>query len=258
MNADGLAVCVRQPYRVFVIRHSAGESLHISREMRLRKAGLVMNWKILLVIAVGLFGLLPVAQAEDSHGVTRTEVLLYEDWPADAMLDWGTLKCSGGEIQWIDPVTPFCPGSGMLHSRNSVGYACEYAETTGGAPELRLSGVALIEVNGNFDSDYTGPVWGTFMIVPSERCDPEDLIDPEVYWSGTWGGRRSVTCADSLCTWVGRLKQVGKGHGGDIEGLHYKGTGTITTFTPMPIPWELIPGFPVGGPEGISQVIVKE
>ena len=217
-----------------------------------------MNGKILLVIAVGLFGLLQFAQAEDSQGVTRTEVLVYEDWPADAFGYSGTLECPGGEFQWIDPVTPVCPGSGRIHIRNAVGYSCVYAETTGGAPELRLSGVGLFVVNGNLDSDYTGPVWGTFMIVPSERCDPEDLINPEVYWSGTWGGRRSVTCADSLCTWVGRLKQVGKGHGGDIEGLHFRGTETITTFTPMPIPWELIPGFPVGGPEGISQVIVKE
>jgi hypothetical protein len=104
----------------------------------------------------------------------------------------------------------------------------------------------------------TGPVWGGFLIVPSTECNPDDLIDPEVYWKGTWQGRRTVTCDEVDCIWIGDLKIVGKGHGGDIDGKHFKGGEIITTFTPLPVSWELIPGFPVGGPEGIVTRVIME
>ena len=96
------------------------------------------------------------------------------------------------------------------------------------------------------------------MVVPSADCDADDLIDPEVYWKGTWKGRRSMFCDGGQCAWIGNLKLVGKGHGGDIEGIHFKGTEVITTFTPLPVPWELIPGFTVGGPEGVITGTIKE
>ena len=116
----------------------------------------------------------------------------------------------------------------------------------------------MFVVNGNLDADYTGPVWGTYLIVPSQGCNPDDLLDPAVYWKGTWRGQRSVTCDVASCTWIGNLKLVSKGYGGDIDGIHFKGTETITTFTPMPIPWELIPSFPFDGPEGIIMGMIKE
>ena len=89
----------------------------------------------------------------------------------------------------------------------------------------------MFVVNGNLDADYTGPVWGTYLIVPSPDCNPDDLLDPAVYWKGTWRGQRSVTCDVASCMWIGNLKLVSKGYGGDIDGIHFKGTETITTFT---------------------------
>ena len=216
-----------------------------------------MIWKFLLIMAVVALGAMSPALAKDSHGVTRTAVTIYEDWPDDAILGPGELHCPGGEIEWLDPVTPVCTGSGKIHLRNVSGYGCYYAETGGGEPVPYLSGVGKYVVNGNLDADYTGPVWGTYMIVPSSGCNPLDLNDPDVYWKGKWQGRRSVTCNEVSCSWVGRLKLVGKGHGGEIQGMHFKGIEFITTFTPLPVPWELIPGFPETGPEGIGEGIIK-
>jgi len=217
-----------------------------------------MRWKILLIVTISVLCVSPAILAKDHFRPVRTGVMIFEDWPADAILDMGSIHCPGGEIQWLDPVTPVCDGSGRIHLRKVAGYGCYYAETAAGAFVPQLSGVGKYVVNGNLDSNYTGPVWGTYMIVPSFDCNPADLENPDVYWKGTWRGRRSVTCGIDSCTWVGHLKLVGKGHGGAIDGMHFKGTEMITTFTPLPVPWELIPGFPVTGPEGIGMGVIKE
>ncbi len=190
-------------------------------------------------------------------GVNRTRVVIADDWPVDSMLDMGTLACPGGELVWADPVTPICPGSGRLHLRRVTGYGC-YTAMSGDSVEPRLSGVGMFVVNGNLDDTYSGPVWGTWMVVPSAGCDPNDLVDPEVYWKGTWQGRRSRFCDNGQCVWIGNLKLVGKGRGEGIQGIHFKGSEIITTYTPLPIPWELIPGFPVTGPEGVITGVIKK
>lgn len=215
--------------------------------MQLSKAG---RWALLVVVTVALAPL-----ALDA-GVQRTEVTILDDWPADSLIDMGTISCPGGEIEWVNPVTPVCPGSGRIHLRQIVGYGC-YSALTGGSLGTQLSGVGLFVINGNLDADYSGRVWGTWMIVPSDDCDPADLIDPPSYWEGTWRGRRSAFCAGD-CLWIGNLKLVGKGRGGDIDGHHFKGTEVITTFTPLPVPWELIPGFPLTGPEGVVAATIKD
>ena len=213
-----------------------------------------MNWKTILSIFIAsLCFVLPASADKPGHtGVHRTEVNITEDWPADSLLDTGTMNCPGGELEWIDPVTPFCPASGRVHFRNLTGYACYESS------DPRFTGVGLYMANGNLDADYTGPVWGTWMVVPFAACDPAFLIDPPVYWKGTWRGKRSLVCDSGPCMYIGNLKLVGKGYGGDIQGIHYKGNEVITTFTPLPIPWELIPGFPADGPEGVITAVIKE
>ena len=86
-----------------------------------------MNWKVLLIIYIGAFCFSPPALTKGDPGVLRTDVIIFEDWPADSMLDMGTISCPGGEIQWIDPVTPVCPGSGRIHLRKMAGFGCYYA-----------------------------------------------------------------------------------------------------------------------------------
>jgi hypothetical protein len=120
-----------------------------------------------------------------------------------------------------------------------------------GAPAPLFSGTTWYSVNANWDLDYTGPVGGDFIVVPSPTCDVAVLDDPESFWEGTWTGKRTVSCEDDVCTWVGHFKVVGKGHGGEIDGLQFRATEEFTTFTPLPVPWDVIPGFPYTGPEGI-------
>lgn len=198
--------------------------------------------------------LLPIAAGA---AVQRTEVVASDDWPADSGLVAGSVACAGGELVWANPVTPICPESGRLLIRGSVGYGCLQA-LSDGEPEPRLSGVVMFSVNGNLDAEYSGPVWGTLEVVPADACDPAYLIAPESFWSGVWHGHRSRICAGGLCYWVGALEVVAKGYGGELEGLHFKGTETIVTYTPAPIPWDLIPGFPLTGPEGWITGTIRE
>ncbi len=217
-----------------------------------------MNWKFFLILVFGVWILPSAILADVDQGDMRTEVMMIDGWPADAFMCLGGISCPGGELEWINEVTPICPSSGRIHVRKMTNYTCYTAFTASGAPEPRLTGVGVYDINANFDSDYTGPVWGDFLIVPSTECDPAALDDPEVYWKGTWQGRRSATCDETSCTWIANLKIVGKGIGGDIEGKHFNGGEIITTYTPLPVSWELIPGFPVGGPEGIVTGVIME
>ena len=212
-----------------------------------------MNTKLLATpVLLLLIPCLLSAEKPTDTGVNLTEVIIFDDWPAAPPLSEGTMKCPGGEIVMQNPVTPVCAATGRVHLRDMALWAC-YDST-----DPRLSGVGMATVNANLEADYTGPVWGTWMIVPSLGCDPIDLIDPPAYWKGSWQGQRTWYCADGQCAWIGDLKLVGKGYGGDIDGIHFTGDELITTYTPLPVPWEFIPGFPATGPEGIITATIKE
>ena len=62
------------------------------------------------------------------------------------------------------------------------------------------------------------------------------------FWHGFWNGQRQFD--DGQNAWVGALKIVGKGVGGDIDGMRFKGREWITTYTPFPLPYEYV--FPSG------------
>ncbi len=219
-----------------------------------------MNRALLQIGILGVAALLLFLAAGPAFGSkARTNIVGVDDWPADAFIDPGTLTCAGGELVWANPVTPVCPGSGRLRMRGAVGYGCTQAqEVSGGAPEPRVSGVVGFEVNGNLDAEYSGSVWGTWRIVPGD-CQASRLFDPETpHWSGNWVGQRLRFCQEAGCRWIGEIKLVGKGHGGLLEGLHFRGSETITTFTPLPVPWELIGLCPPCGPEGVFRGTIKD
>ena len=211
-----------------------------------------MNTKLLAtpVLLLLIPCLLSAEQPADKRG-NLTEVVIEDDWPAADPLSAGTMNCPGGEIQFINDFTPFCATTGRIHFRDMAWWACYTSD------DLRLSGVGMATASGNFDANYTGPVWGTWMIVPSDGCVPTDLVYPTVYWKGTWQGQRSQDCSGERCSWIGDLKLVGKGYGGRIDGLHIKGNELITTYTPLPVPWEYL-GLPEPGPEGIITATIKE
>ena len=207
----------------------------------------VVKFSLLLLFA--LFTL--PALAGPKHGV-----MLFDDPPIDALLSAGDVWCTEGDTVWLDPVTPVCPAGGTLKLRDTEMYSCFTAVDEHGNPLSLLSGTGWYTINANMDLDCTGSAFGTFKIVPSPACGVGYLEDPESWWEGKWNGTRMVTCDGVNCTWVATFKVVGKGHGGDIDGLQFRAQEVYTTFTPLPIPWDLIPGFPVTGPEGIANGII--
>ena len=183
--------------------------------------------------------------AEDSvSGVTRTPIEGVDNWgynggPPSTV----TITCPGGEL-----MVPFdCSDSntGRLHLRDGAGWSCATSN------DPRMTGVGLYTSNGNFDADSNGPVWGEWKIVPTEDCDkdgfyPEELVmNATNFWHGTWNGQRQFDPDKNA--WVGDLNVDGKGFGGDLDGLHFKGTMWITTYTPFPMPYEYL--FPYGSPQ---------
>ena len=193
--------------------------------------------------------------------VERTEIIATDDWPTDSTLDPGVLRCAGGDIVWVNEVTPTCPTSNRLNLRKALGYSCIQAASTAGSPEPRFTGVASFTLAANFDASYSGPVWGAWLLVPSDTCDPGLLVDPAEYWKGTWQGKRARVCVGDQCKWIGNLKYVGRGYGESLAGQRYKGHEVVETFTPLPLPYELLGICPPQGPcpaEGLMAGTIKK
>jgi len=204
-----------------------------------------------LLVCVSLF-LLSLPALSDSPadaGVKRTDITAEDNWAISNPVSLGRIKCPGGELAFDTVGLPFCANSntGRLHYKDAVFWGCVTAS------DSRMTGIALYEIWGNWDADYTGPVGGTWKIVPSEvigegyTCDrlgafPEDLLaDASEYWFGTWTGKRSYQEFGGMGFWVGEFKIVGKGYGETLEGLHFMGEEVVPTYTPFPVPYEFLP-----------------
>lgn len=224
-----------------------------------------MKLKATFLSGIGLLLLsLPVlAGPPADSGVTRTEIEGVDNWGwNDYPLESGTLTCPGGELMLDSFGMPYCEDSttGRLHFRDSVLWSCMTSN------DPRITGVGLFTVNGNLDADSSGPVWGKWKIVPMADCDkdgpyPEDDVEYSTeYWRGTWNGTRLFYTFAGFNVWIGDLKIVGKGIGGDIDGLHFEGRELIEMFTSFPVPYEFLP--PELGlfdePEGIFTGTIKE
>ena len=206
-----------------------------------------MKYLIQLVLTLAILALTSLAVADDSkpgHGATRTHVEGVDNWAwNDTPLSPPTINCPGGELV-VDPFSgPYCSDSktGRLHFRDGVAWSCITSD------DPRMTGVGLYTSNGNLDANASGSVWGTWTIVPAEDCDkdgsyPEELvINAPGYWQGTWNGQRQLYSVNGFNVWIGELKLVGKGIGGDLDGLHFDGTELIRTYTPFPVPYEYLP-----------------
>ena len=188
--------------------------------------------------------LLTVALLSATAGVGQqsTAIVALDDWPPDAVISMGELNCPGGEVI-VDPQTglAMCAPGSRTHLRDGHYYSCIQGFTADGAPEPRFTGVMYGEMGVNWDARYTGTVWGSWLLVPAETCDPAVLEDPESHWVGSWQGQRTAVCVAGPCLWLGNLRFVGRGRGGDLEGLHFRGTELILTYTPLPLSYELLP-----------------
>jgi len=224
----------------------------------------VMNLKTaFLLIVVSLSLALPVlAERPADAGVKRTQIEGNDNWAwMDNPISAGTITCPGGELMLDQFGMPYCGDSttGRLHLRDSVLWSCMTSD------DPRITGVGLFTINGNLDADSSGPVWGKWKIVPLEDCDKngfypeEQVVNSTRFWHGTWNGQRLFYSVMGFDVWIGDLKIVGKGIGGDIDGLHFKGTEWIETYSPFPVPYEFL-GIPdlFDKPEGSYTGTIKE
>jgi len=104
---------------------------------------------LLVILAIPLFGVTPVTAAEKTEFPCTEELI--------ANLDPGT---------WTYP-------NGNIHIRGMI----QLFRETG--PDPRIVGDNTVVVNANWQSDWTGPIWGTFSFVTDEGG----------LWEGTWAGQ---------------------------------------------------------------------
>ena len=156
----------------------------------------------------------------------------------------GILYCSEGELDMSNPVVPICPPGTTLEMRDVTAQAQMYGD------DPRLAGLLSFSVNGSLDAMmFSGPVWGTWTL-EVESCDGT--------WEGTFYGERSYVPNQpgplGNGMWIGALKLRGTGSSGCVDRLRMTGTELITTLTPMPVAYEMIPGFCDFGclPEGVT------
>ena len=72
---------------------------------------------------------------------------------------------------------------------------------------------AIIEMNGNLDSQLTGTCWGTF----------EWNLSGEEKWKGFWNGKFD------LKNYIGSYHSTGHGQGGSLKGLKFKMDSVMRT-----------------------------
>lgn len=204
---------------------------------------------LLLCTSLFLLSLPALSDSPADAGVKRTDIIAEDDWAITNPISLGTITCPGGELDFDTVGLPFCANSktGRFHYSGSVFWACVTAS------DSRMTGIALYEIWGNWDSNSTGPVGGTWKIVPSKvigqdyACNrlgafPEDLLaNASEYWFGTWTGKRSYQEFGGMGFWVGEFKIVGKGYGETLEGLHFMGEEVVPTYTAFPVPYEFLP-----------------
>jgi hypothetical protein len=204
--------------------------------------------KILLTLLGSLFVLNVQAETTFEHFTGEDEWPVFGEYPnlLPNIINPGEFFCTGGG----EPIGLFeCDGDKGIHIRGTEMMSCSVnlIPDDGG----RLTGTIWFDINANWDANYTGPVSGNWRIVPSLGCDWSFLINPQTFWQGTYTGRRELV-TDS--TWVTTLKLVGYGIG-DVAGQQLKATEVITTFTPIPLPWELL-GAGLVGPEGYVEITI--
>jgi len=208
--------------------------------------------KILFTLLAALFALTVQAQTTFEHFTAE------DNWPVlgefGNIIEPGKFFCTGGGEP--DPAAPFtCIGGNGIHIRGTQMVSC----STASEPyDPRVEGFVWFDFAANWDLAHTGPVSGNWRIVPYPECDWSVLFNPNVefdtYWEGTYTGKREFVFGPELPKWITSLKLVGFGTG-DLAGQKIKATEEITTYSPVPVPWELL-GLGTD-PEGLVDITIR-
>lgn len=208
--------------------------------------------KILFTLLISLFVLTAQAQT------TLEDFTAADDWPDLSaygpfgnIIEAGEFFCTGGGEPNPNPFAPFtCVGGNGIHIRGTQMVSCL---TASDPYDPRVEGFVWFDIAANWDVDYTGPVSGIWRIVPYPECDWSVLFNPNIefdtYWEGTYTGKREF----EFPAWITTLKLVGYGMG-ELAGQKIKATEEITTYSPLPLPWELL-GLGTG-PEGLADITI--
>jgi len=168
----------------------------------------------------------------------RVELSGMEDFPVDMLTELGSFECTGGG--YPTGLYECSEGSG-IHIRNLEGYTCLLN------PDLDVIATAWAQINANWDANYTGPVFGNWMVVFSDECDKSLLQDPDDYFAGTYTGKRRLQMDGPDPVWIGEWKLDGWGVGAH-EGVQFKSKNEYIMYTALPLPFE-VTGIGTG-PEG--------
>lgn len=169
----------------------------------------------------------------------RIELNGVEDFPADMLTSLGSFECTGGG--YPTGLYECSEGSG-IHIRNLEGYTCLLT------PESEVMATTWFDLNANWDEQYTGPVFGNWIVVLSDVCEKSVLQDPENYFVGTYTGKRRLEMEGLRPAWIGEWKLNGWGVG-TYSDVQFKSNNEYHMYTALPLPFELT-GMGTG-PEGV-------
>jgi hypothetical protein len=169
---------------------------------------------IFLAAALALvLAMLAVAQAVTTE-LQATEIFdplgLLGNGKVGAVIDRGTVTCPGTQPTG-NPLQPCPPGSRI----NIRGYSAK-SRWTSQSP--LLTGWYYAEGNFELDADQAGRVEGTFRLE----------LDAGGVWEGSFTGDRSKV--ENVNGWVVRVRGVGRGSGGSVDGMQLRFTEVGTNF----------------------------
>lgn len=189
---------------------------------------------------------------DGGKGSQFIEVTGFDDWLASPPS--GTIHCQKGTFTG-NPLAPCTE----VDSRLKIRAASAQSEMF--SSDERLAGLMSYVFSANFDASFSGPAWGTWSL------EVESCVGA---WEGNWNGTRTFVPGYNPLdaslpppglggVWISDLRITGHGNG-CVEGLQLKASETVTTLTPLPIAYEMIPGLCDLGcpPEGALQGRVLE
>ena len=149
--------------------------------------------------------------------LTATEVVdplnLFGSGAVGAFLDPGLVNCPGTQPTG-NPAQP-CPAGSRINLRG-LSVTSRFVSQS-----PLLTGWFYSEGNADFDANASGHVWGTFRLE----------LDSGGVWIGSWIVDRSKV--DNENVWVGRGKFVGRGTGGNIDGMQVRFSEVLPGFMPF-------------------------
>ena len=188
-----------------------------------------MNYAVLFLMLISA-----AAQA----ATERIEITWNEDFPQMDIppeLSYFFFECTGGGV----PVGPFECSEGGIHLRGLQGWTCLLDEN------MEVVATGWFELNANWDTDYTGPVYGEWKVFPGSECNMQVAFSPhDSYLAGTFTGKRRLGPAPTGIpmpyTWYGSWKLDGYGVG-DLAGIQFKSVNDYVTYHPILFDYESIP-----------------